>query len=294
MSSRWRAGGARGTGRAPRALPASPGGAARRAAMAATAALEALVRSGSKCVAVGRNYAAHARELGNAPPAAPFFFFKVRAAASAASARAAAHALARSLTLSGAPRAKPRSSYTWDRIEVPPDVEELHHEVELGVIIGSTMRDVPAPAAMGHVAGYFAAVDVTARCIQAKAKAKGLPWSAAKGYDTFCALSACVPRLATGEQGRGVADGDIDALELHLSVDGEERQRGTCEQMTWKVPELLAHISTVCTLGAGDTVLTGTPEGVGPMRPGQRVAMGITGLLDAEFHVVRRESPPSA
>ena len=68
-------------------------------------------------------------------------------------------------------------------------------------------------------------------------------------------------------------------------------------QKAWraiKVPELLAHISTVCTLEAGDTVLTGTPEGVGPMRPGQRVAMGITGLLDAEFHVVRRESPPSA
>ena len=244
-----------------------PGGPA-----SAACRVEALLRAGSKCVAVGRNYAAHARELGNAPPSAPFFFFK------------------------------PRSSYTWTSVEVPPGIEELHHEVELGVVVGRRMRDVAPERAMEHVAGYFAAVDVTARCVQARAKAKGLPWSAAKGYDTFCAISPCVPRRARahthraqgqaqGAQSSDVADGDVDGLELWLEVDGEQRQRGTCAAMTWKVPELLAHISSICTLEEGDTVLTGTPEGVGPMRAGQKVRFGIEGLVEASVDVVKRPTP---
>jgi len=105
------------------------------------------------------------------------------------------------------------------------------------------------------------------------------PWAEAKGYDTFCPVSPIIPKEQVAS---------VDALELWLKVDGEERQRGLCELMVFKVPELIAHVSHIMTLEEGDMVLTGTPAGVGPVREGQTMEAGITGLVSMKFPVVRR------
>jgi acylpyruvate hydrolase len=115
------------------------------------------LKNGRKIIAIGRNFADHAKELGSAIPKEPFFFLK------------------------------PTSSYVSNggSIELPKGLD-IHHEVELGVIVGKDGRDIAPSAAFEHVGGYALAIDVTARCLQNKAKQEGLPWSASKGFDTFC------------------------------------------------------------------------------------------------------------
>lgn len=153
-------------------------------------------------------------------------------------------------------------------IAVPPGVE-AHHEVELGVVIGRRLPGgVAGSAAAGGagweaaVAGYCLALDMTDRAAQAAAKAGGLPWTAAKGWDTFTPLGALVPRAAIA---------DAHDVQLELDVDGAPRQRGSTAGMTHSIPAILAAVTRVMTLEAGDVVLTGTPAGVGPVRPGQVV-----------------------
>lgn len=206
-----------------------------------------------KIVCVGRNFAKHARELGNPVPKAPILFLKP----------------ASSMVRAPGP------------VLVPPSSLEVHHEVELGVVMGARARDATAEEAMRAVAGYVLALDMTARDVQGAAKKAGLPWSVAKGYDTFCPVGEFIPRERVP---------DPQALELWLSVDGVERQRGTTADMIFGVADLLSHISTVFTLEEGDVVLTGTPEGVGPVRAGQRIACGITGLASMEFDVAQRRA----
>lgn len=223
--------------------------------MATTAtAYQKLLSVGTKIVCVGRNYAAHAKELGNAVPKEPVLFLK------------------------------PTSSYLENggKIEVPPPLESLDHEVELAVVIGQRARDVSEAAAMNYVGGYALALDMTARAIQATAKAAGLPWTVAKGQDTFTPISSVLPISMVPNP---------DDLELWLKVDGETRQQGSTRDMIFKIPYLISHISSVMTLLEGDVILTGTPQGVGPVGIGQKIDAGITGLLDVHFEVDRRKLP---
>ncbi|XP_062108719.1 probable acylpyruvase FAHD1, mitochondrial [Humulus lupulus] len=213
-----------------------------------------LVQVGTKIVAVGRNYAAHAKELGNALPKEPMLFLK------------------------------PTSSYleAGGTIEIPHPLEWLDHEVELAVVIGKKARDVPEASAMDYVAGYALALDMTARQIQAPAKAAGLPWDIAKGQDTFTPISSVLPKASVP---------DPDNLELWLKVDGEVRQKGSTKDMIFKIPFLISHISSFMTLFEGDVILTGTPEGVGPVKAGQKITAGITNLLDVDFNIEKRKRP---
>ncbi|PIN12053.1 putative fumarylacetoacetate hydrolase [Handroanthus impetiginosus] len=225
---------------------------ARRPKMATSvSAYHKLLSVGTKIIAVGRNYAAHAKELGNAVPKEPVLFLK------------------------------PTSSYLENggKIEVPEPLEALDHEVELAVVIGQRARDVPEAKAMDYVGGYALALDMTAREIQSTAKSAGLPWSVAKGQDTFTPISSVLPTSMLP---------DPHNVELWLKVDGEIRQKGSTSDMIFKIPFLISHISSLFTLLEGDVILTGTPQGVGPVKIGQRIDAGITGLLDVHFDVGRR------
>ncbi|GAB4851308.1 Acylpyruvase fahd1, mitochondrial [Ancistrocladus abbreviatus] len=218
----------------------------------ASTACQKLIEMGTKIVAVGRNYAAHAKELGNAVPKEPVLFMK------------------------------PTSSYLTNggTIEIPHPLESLDHEVELAVVINQKARDVPESSAMDYVGGYALALDMTAREIQSSAKAAGLPWTVAKGQDTFTPISSMLPRSMVP---------DPDNLELWLKVDGETRQKGSTTDMIFKIPFIISHISTIMTLLEGDVILTGTPQGVGPVKAGQKITAGITGLLEVHFDVAKRE-----
>lgn len=197
---------------------------------------------------IGRNYAAHARELGNPLPEAPVVFLKP----------------ASSLVGDG-------SLLTW-----PAAIGAVHHEVELVAVIGRGGRDIATEAALDHVAGYALGLDLTARDLQERAKAAGLPWTEAKGRDGFAPLSAFLPADRVP---------DPATLELRLWVDGQLRQEGSCSQMLWPLPDLIAYLSARFTLSPGDLIFTGTPPGVGALAAGDR--------LRAELAApVRQAQPP--
>lgn len=222
-------------------------------AMTSSPALQHLLVVGKKIVAVGRNYAAHAKELGNAVPKEPVLFLK------------------------------PTSSFVTigSSIEIPPPLESLDYEVELGVVIGRRARDVPEKNAMDYVGGYAVALDMTAREIQASAKSAGLPWTVAKGQDTFTPISSVISRDIIP---------DPNDVELWLTVDGVIKQKGFTHDMIFKIPFLVSYISSIMTLMEGDVILTGTPQGVGPVRAGQEIRAGITTIpaYDILFHVRNR------
>ena len=147
------------------------------------------------------------------------------------------------------------------------------------MVIGKEGRDIPKSSAMSHVAGYALALDMTARNLQSEAKKKGHPWSVAKGHDTFCPVSQFIPSDQL----------DCSSCTLWLSVDGEEKQRGSTKDMIFPVNYLLSYISSIFTLEPGDLVLTGTPEGVGPVVAGQTITAGLDDLLEMSFPVVAKK-----
>lgn len=185
---------------------------------------------------------------------------------------------------------KPNSSviYQGHAIVKPTAVGELHHEVELGVVIKDRCKHVKAIDWRRHVEGYCVGLDMTARDLQAQAKKDGMPWTLGKSWDTFCALSNFIPLYYNAAGGFQVRlDPHMDNATLWLAVDGVEKQRGSTSDMLAKVPELIEYISSVMTLEAGDIILTGTPEGVGPVNPGQTITAGVeyeyTCLRDKEI-----------
>ncbi|KAG6888370.1 hypothetical protein C0992_008672 [Termitomyces sp. T32_za158] len=198
-----------------------------------TSIAAAFVQRGKKIVAIGRNYAAHAKELNNPTPKEPFFFLK------------------------------PTSSYvpSGGCVEIPRGII-AHHEVELGLVIGKGGRDIPHTTAPTHVAGYTLAVDMTARNLQDKVKKMGLPWSAAKGFDTFTPIGPFIPKSTVP---------DPHSLRLSLKINGVLKQDGVTSDMIFRIPRLIEHISSIMTLEEGDLILTGTPEGVGQVVPGDKV-----------------------
>lgn len=146
-------------------------------------------------------------------------------------------------------------------VELPPESERVEHEGELAVVIGRPMRRVAAADALAHVAGITCANDVTARDLQKK----DVQFTRGKGFDTFCPIG---PWIETEL-------GELASLGLKTRVNGETRQHGRVADMIWSVPELLAYASRVMTLLPGDVFLTGTPAGVGPLRPGDHVEIEI-------------------
>jgi 2-keto-4-pentenoate hydratase/2-oxohepta-3-ene-1,7-dioic acid hydratase in catechol pathway len=192
----------------------------------------------SKVVGVGRNYAAHAAELGNEIPVTPLTFFKPNTAVIGPD----------------------------DAIVYPATTKNLHFEGELAVVIGRICRDVPMKRVPEVIFGYTVANDVTARDLQNSDE----QWARAKGYDTFCPLG---PWITTHQSLDDVGD-----LEIRTILDGVEKQHGRTKDMIFTVPELVAYISSYTTLLPGDVILTGTPEGVGPMQPGQEVSVEVEGI----------------
>ena len=187
---------------------------------------------------------------------------------------------------------KPTTSYAWPGEPLvlprkrarplgtgPSSTHGVHHELELGVIIGQRAKDVTDEAsAMDCVAGYVVGLDITERDEQTAAKVKGMPWSVSKGYDSFLPLSEPFT-LAAGE--------DWKTLRLWLDVNGERRQACDAGTMIHSVPSLIVYISSIMTLEPGDLILTGTPAGVGQLVAGDRVVAGVKGHVEMAVDVVR-------
>jgi 2-keto-4-pentenoate hydratase/2-oxohepta-3-ene-1,7-dioic acid hydratase in catechol pathway len=152
-------------------------------------------------------------------------------------------------------------------ILLPKDIGRVDHEAELALIIGKGGKGIRVEGALGHIGQLAVFNDVTARDMQSTAKAKGLPWALSKGIDTFSPMSD--PRPS------GEVD-DLQDLDIELRVNGVTRQRGDTSQMIFGVPELVAYISRWMRLDEGDIIATGTPEGVGPIRPGDMVEIDIS------------------
>lgn len=189
---------------------------------------------------MGRNYARHVKELGGTGSEQPVWFWKPESA----------------IVQDGEP------------VRVPGGIGSVHHEVELAVRLGKTVRRAKATETLRHLDGVTVAVDVTARDLQAEAKKVGGPWDQAKGYDSFLPLGPWQP----------VAGRDLQGIGLRLTVNGQVRQHGSTADMTWPVAELLARASQWTTLAPGDVLLTGTPEGVGPIMPGDRMEAEAVGV----------------
>jgi 2-keto-4-pentenoate hydratase/2-oxohepta-3-ene-1,7-dioic acid hydratase in catechol pathway len=189
----------------------------------------------SKIICVGRNYAAHAKELGNDVPAEPLIFLK------------------------------PPSSLIPDgaSIRLPRVSKQVEFEGEIGIVIGKRLRRADEDQARSAIAGIVAANDVTARDLQRSDS----QWTRAKGFDTFCAVGTVGP-----------APKDLSSLSVTTRVNGKVRQQGRASEMVFNIPSLVAYISGVMTLEENDLILTGTPDGVGTLAPGDVVEVEIAGV----------------
>jgi fumarylpyruvate hydrolase len=197
---------------------------------------------------VGRNYAAHAVEMGHDPNREPPFFFQKN----------------------------PDNLTTTGRFPYPPKSRDVHHEIELAVALKSGGRDIPVADALNHVYGYAVCLDMTRRDLQDVAKKAGRPWEVAKAFEASAPCSAVVPASQIGHPDRGA---------IWLDVNGERRQTGDLSQMIWKVPEMIAYLSELFTLAPGDLILSGTPSGVGPVQPGDRLRGHVDGVGELEVAV---------
>ncbi|MET9804785.1 fumarylacetoacetate hydrolase family protein [Streptomyces sp. NPDC006368] len=203
----------------------------------------------NKVVAIGRNYAEHAAELGNEVPEVPVTFFK------------------------------PTTSVigSGDAIVYPSFSNELHHEAELALVIGRMCREVPRERVRDVIFGFTCANDVTARDAQQREK----QWARAKGFDTSCPLG---PWVETDLDPAAVAEG----LAIQCTVNGEQRQLGRTSDMIRSIEDLVVHITEAMTLLPGDVILTGTPAGVGPLTVGDEVAVTIEGIGTLTNKVIKR------
>src|SRR5919109_2482787 len=167
------------------------------------------------------------------------------------------------------------------RLPFPTKTQELHHEVELVVALAEGGRDIPVERALDHVFGYAVGLDMTRRDMQTVAKKAGRPWDMAKGFDQSAPTSAIRVVEEIGHPTKG-------AVSLH--INGEPRQEGDLDQQIWKVPETISFLSTLVTLRPGDLIMTGTPKGVGPVEPGDRLEGHIDGVGDLEISYDARVS----
>ena len=199
---------------------------------------------------VGRNYAAHAREMGHDPDREPPFFFTKPADA---------------ILTGGAD------------MPYPPATKDLHHEVELVVAIGTGGANIPVEQAKSHIWGYAAGLDMTRRDVQGEAKKLGRPWDMGKGFDRSAPIGDIV---------RAAELGKYDAGHVLLNVNGTERQSGDIADMIWSIPEVISILSGLVRLEPGDLIFTGTPEGVAAVKPGDVLEGFVSGLPPVTARIV--------
>ena len=194
-----------------------------------------------KILCIGRNYARHAAEMNTKVPKQPVVFLKPSTAI----------------------------IRTQESVVLPPMSSNVHHEVELVIMIGKGGKNIPAENSLEHVAAYAVGVDMTARDLQSEAKEKGNPWSVAKGFDTFAPLGELIP----AEEIK-----DPQNITLKLKVNDFITQNGHTGDMIFSVAYLISYCSRIFTLERGDLLYTGTPEGVGPVAPGDRLVASSNAL----------------
>ncbi len=190
---------------------------------------------------IGRNYAAHAIEMGHDPDREPPFFFQ-----------------------KNPDNLDPSGVFPY-----PPKTSDVHHEIEMAVALKSGGIDIPIQSALDHVLGHAVALDMTRRDLQGEAKKLGRPWEIGKAFERSAPIGPLHPVAETGH---------LDQGRIALNVNGERRQDGDLNQMIWKVPEMIAYLSEYFELAAGDIILSGTPAGVGPVAVGDTLEGSIDGL----------------
>ena len=204
---------------------------------------------------VGRNYEAHAREMGNeVDREAPFYFTK-----------ASTHYVPSGAT-----------------VPYPPGTANYHHEMELVVAIGKAGLQIPEGQALAHVFGYACGLDMTRRDLQASLREKKLSWDIAKDFENAAVVSALAPASKIGHPGKG---------KIELKVNGNIRQSSDLGMMIHSVPVLIAHLSRFYHLQPGDLIFTGTPEGVGPVIAGDRIEGMIEGVGEIALNISAADSP---
>lgn len=202
---------------------------------------------------IGRNYAEHAKELNNPIPTSPVVFIK------------------------------PNSSlcFNGENLILPSQSKRVDHEVEIVLIIKKTGKNISVSNAHEYISHLGIGLDFTARDLQDKAKEKALPWSIAKGFDTFAAIGHF-----------HVFDGDetkLSNLKFNLSVNGEIRQTGNSQNMIFSIPQIISYLSTIFTLSPGDLIFTGTPEGVGVLKEGDKLEALLDGYSSLSLGVINAE-----
>ena len=198
---------------------------------------------------VGRNYAEHAREMGTDPDREPPFFFMKSADTVVAS---------------------------GSEIKYPTRTENLHHEVELVIAMGSGGSDISVAEASDHIFGYAVGVDLTRRDLQQQMKENGRPWDIGKSFDQAAPVGEIQPSWNIGHPRKG---------KINLSVNGKTRQKADLKDMIWSIDEIIAELSTYYKLGAGDLIFTGTPSGVDALVRGDHVSSTIEGIESLEFSI---------
>jgi 5-carboxymethyl-2-hydroxymuconate isomerase len=164
-----------------------------------------------------------------------------------------------------------------ENIKLPSFSNEIHHEVEMALIIGKAGKSIRKKNWKSYVIGAAVALDLTLRDLQSIAKEKGLPWSVSKGFDGACPIGKFTPLSDIG---------DLNNLEIELYVNGKLKQRGNSNQMIFPPDELVSYISAIFTLEPGDIILTGTPSGVGSISSGDNIAASIEEIGKIDFKVI--------
>jgi fumarylpyruvate hydrolase len=199
---------------------------------------------------VGRNYAAHAIEMGHDPNKEPPFFFQKNPD---------------NLLVEG------------QGFPYPAMTEDVHHEIELAVALKSGGDNIATADALDCVFGYSVSLDMTRRDLQAQMKKAGRPWEIGKAFEHSAPCGALVPAAEIGHPEAGA---------VWLKINGEIRQEGDLNQLIWKIPEMISYLSDLFTLKAGDVILTGTPSGVGPVQRGDKMHGHVAGVGDLHVDVI--------
>ena len=202
-----------------------------------------------RIICVGRNYAAHAREMGRDPDREPPFFFL-----------------------------KPADTVVDNGASVPypPETKDFHYEIELVVAIAKAGVDIPVERALDHVFGYAVGIDLTRRDLQLQAREQGRPWDWGKGFDLSAPIAPLRPVSDSGHPTSG---------RIWLAVNGQVKQDSDIAKLIWSVPDIISIASRSMELRPGDLIMTGTPEGVGPVQRGEVMTGGIDGLGEIKIAV---------
>ncbi len=198
---------------------------------------------------IGRNYAAHAIEMGHDPDREPPFFFQKN----------------------------PDNLTVGDSFPYPGQTKDVHHEIEMVVALKSGGTNIPVEQALDHVFGYGVGLDMTRRDLQGKAKDMGRPWEIGKAFEKSAPVGPLKPAAQVGHPAAGL---------VQLKVNGAVRQTGDLNQMIWKVPEMISYLSDYFELAAGDVIMTGTPSGVAAVVPGDVMEAHVAGVGELTVRVV--------